>query len=114
MRIGFDFDGTITKNPYLFKIFIEALVKDKVNEIYIISGTAELDRTKLLSELSDYGILDLINNDNIILKQEDGNIDDVSNWKFGIIDKYKIRCYFDNRSETLEVVSSLCTTFLVK
>lgn len=112
MKIGFDFDGTITKNPFLFRILINSLIASG-NEIYIISGTAEKDRLILTNELKSFGIIN-VPNSNIILKYEYGDVADTTNWKFNIIDKYKIRCYFDNRPETIKKLNMLCTTFLIK
>lgn len=109
MRIAFDYDGTITKNPYLFKVFAEAL-KEK-HELYIISGTNMKLYKELVSELSDMGLDEKWFR--IVLKPKDGDLDDVTEWKKGIIDTYKIRCYFENRQKTADAINEFCTTFKI-
>ncbi len=110
MRIGFDFDGTITKNPFLFKKFID-IFRTAGIEIFIISGTAEVDRPRLLAELESYEIR--IPNDCIILPPQYNDVLETSTWKRDQIDKLKIRAYFENRIETISVINDLCTTFRV-
>lgn len=109
MNIAFDFDGTITKNPFLFKSLIELLMP--MYDIYIISGTAKKDQNKLLKELLNYNInIDL---NNILLKDDYGDINNTTEWKYNIIDKYKIRLYFENRLDTAQKIQELCTVFHV-
>jgi hypothetical protein len=111
MKIAFDFDGTITKNPTLFKVLIESL-QSSHHDVYLISGTSEEKRAELLSELRDYGIS--FSSHSIILKPIAGNIHEVTQWKYDVIDKLKIRCFFENRRETAKKINELCTTFLIQ
>lgn len=110
MKIAFDFDGTITKNPFFFKFLIESLINNG-SEIYIISGTCKKDRKKMLKEIKSYNIK--IFSENIITKDKPGNLIDVTEWKKKVIDELKIRVYFENREETSKLVSELCTVFKI-
>jgi len=112
MNIGFDFDGTITKNPFIFKVLIESLKKD--NDLFLISGTSEGERNNLIKELISFGIQES-SFKNIVLKEEStSNVNEVSLWKKHKIDTLKIRLYFENREETANIVSDLCNVCLFK
>lgn len=112
MNIGFDFDGTITKNPWLFKQLIDMFRSvNGVRSVYIISGTSHADRHKLLNELKAFNIT--VNPENIITKPESGNISDVTMWKYNLVDELKIRLYIENREETAVKLSELCTIFKI-
>lgn len=110
MRFGFDFDGTITKNPIVFKILIESLIKNNY-DVYIISGTAESKRKNVVQELNSYGVK--LEKVNLILKETESDIYSTTKWKFDHIDKLKIRCYFENRNITANDISELCTVLKV-
>lgn len=111
MSIGFDYDGTITKNPYLFSQLIKSLQLSE-HKIYIISGTREALRHELELELIEYDIM--LDSNFIILKPEPGDIDAVTEWKYDMIDKLKIRCFFENRAHSAKKINELCTTFLIQ
>jgi hypothetical protein len=110
MNIGFDYDGTITKNPHLFKEIILAFQLSG-HEIYIITGTVENLRTKLNAELIEFGIDP--ESIKIIMKPSAGDLKDVTTWKCGQIDILKIRCFFENKSYTAKKINSLCTTLKI-
>lgn len=110
MKIGFDFDGTITKNPFIFKILVESLQKD--NDLYIISGTSYADKRMLLSELNSFSINENYFKEIILREESSTDVMVVSEWKKHIIDKYKIRLYFENRKETAIQINDLCNVCL--
>ena len=112
MIIAFDHDGTITKNPFIFKVLIDSLVKSE-HRIYIISGTAKEDRYNLISELESFNISLIPGKIDLILKDTYSDIKETSEWKKEMIDRLKIRCYFENRMETAETIRDLCNVFLV-
>ena len=109
MRIGFDFDGTITKNPAAFKVLIESLFAAG-HELYLISGSSIQCADAIVKELNEYEINHL-HFTHIILKPEESDIATTSLWKYNIIDKNKIRCFYENRRETSAMISELCTVF---
>lgn len=110
IKIAFDFDGTITKNPYLFSNLINALIMANF-DVHIISGTAVEDKERMRDELSDYGVG--LSSVTLILPDQYMDIKNTSLWKRDQIDKLKIRAYFENRIETISVINDLCTTFRV-
>lgn len=105
MKIAFDFDGTITKAPHIFKVLIKALKKN--HSLYIITGTNVKDMNNLLIELQSYNIKPKWFK-NIFYRDKPGNLDEVSKWKAKILDEHKIRLYFENRQETCQYLSELC------
>lgn len=107
MRIGFDFDGTITKAPHVFKLLIESLFSQN-HTLFLISGTHVNLKHELISELISYGIEPNMFSE-IILKDISGDISDVTKWKYNNIDLLKIRLYFENRDETANKLSNLAT-----
>lgn len=111
MTIGIDFDGTITKNPFLFKHLIELFQKNN-DIVYIVSGTAEEHRNQLKQELYKYGIF--VPESCIILKPTYGNLNETTQWKVSQVDKLKIRLFIDNNSITLDAIGPYCTTFLIR
>lgn len=111
MRIAFDYDGTITKNPFLFKEIIEAMYKNG-HELYIITGTEQKHRKQLMAELNSFGInKDCI--EAIFMKPKKGNVKNVTKWKCKVIDSIKIRCFFENREESAIKINNFCTTFKI-
>ncbi len=112
MKFGFDFDGTITKNPATFKVLINCLAANEKNKLYLISGTAKSKYEDVCSELLTYDINPLIFT-KIILKDQETDIDQTTKWKFQKIDELKIRCFFENREETCKTLSELCTILKV-
>lgn len=111
MKIGFDFDGTITKNPAVFKVLIDAL-QISHHDVYLISGTVQSERDKVIEELREYDIS--FSSNNIILKPEVGSLEEVTNWKFEMIDRLKIRCFFENRTETAKKINEICSTMVIQ
>ena len=112
MRIGFDFDGTITKNPFIFKVLIDSLKIN--NELYLISGTSIKDKSKLIQELNTFGLSEMDFTCLVLKEESTSDVNIVSEWKKNKIDTLKIRLYFENREETANKIVDLCNVCLFK
>jgi len=92
MKIGIDYDGTITDAPELFSILSEAIIKSG-GEVYVITYRTDSKEEiqKLLAEHK-------ISYTDIVLPEED---DDFATWKAKQAQNLGIDCMFEDSPEVL-------------
>ena len=107
LRIAFDFDGTITRYPHLFKEMIESYVSQD-HKVFIVTGTK--DERIVIDKLREWGFPSI----GILVLPEHKEYSDVPKFKreFCIINK--IDLMYENNEFTAELIREVCPVFLVR
>ena len=107
LRIAFDFDGTVTRYPHLFKEMVESYVYQHHN-VFIVTGTK--DESLVRRKLNEWGFPQM----GILVLPEDKEYSDVPKFKKNFCTREKIDLMYENNQYTAEIIREVCPVFLVR
>jgi len=94
MKISFDFDGTLTSNPQLFRQITSAFSANG-DDLFVISGRRTSKPIEQFLEEHDFPQMEIQTQDRLM-----------GNGKTGTIDQLGIDLHFDNNPAVADAVSS--------